>query len=60
MDQIELCTECFGEGRVVAKSKALEAKLVLKKCRTCRGVGTTPAIMNSAFLNDQILDNTIN
>lgn len=57
MDQIELCTECLGEGRIIKQSNALESKLVLKKCKTCRGVGTTPAIMNSAFLNNEVLNN---
>lgn len=54
MNKTELCTECLGEGRIIQQSKALEAKLVLKKCKTCRGAGITTSIMNSAFINNEI------
>lgn len=50
-----ICLECFGEGRIIAQSKALEVKLVQKKCTTCKGNGEVDSIMNSAFLNNNQL-----
>lgn len=48
----EICHECLGTGQTAKASAVISISLRPKKCNTCKGVGTTEPIVNSAFLNN--------